>query len=295
MLQTARTSMAIPGLKTPASNETSCSFLILEPSWSRGLRLHGSSTDSPRGDTRRGLSGRFGRPGFPATQRVFTSPFFSADPDGDRAGSSSLYTLDGTVPTATHGTLYTGAISVTTSVPVRARVFETGLAPGPVMTRQYARLAPSVTGFTSNLPIVVVDTFGYGLVQDFLTPALISLIDTPSPTGRGSILDAPSFVGSAGIRMRGSSFAELSPRSSFALETWDSSARIGRSPSSLPTESDWIPLRALLRRLRQNVLAYRWSNAIGRTPCARAGRRCTSRRPRATSPPSYYWGQLTSS
>src|SRR5205085_469706 len=69
------------------------------------------------------------------------------------------YTTNGTVPTAT-STLYTGPISITASTTVRARVYESGLQPGPVDSRLYEALDASVANFTSNLPIVVVDTFG---------------------------------------------------------------------------------------------------------------------------------------
>jgi len=54
------------------------------------------------------------------------------------------YTLDGSEPTA-GSTLYSGAINITATTTVKAKVFKTGLAPGPAATETYTKGA--LTGF----------------------------------------------------------------------------------------------------------------------------------------------------
>ena len=146
---------------------------------------------------------------------------------------------------------------------VRARVFQPGLAPGPVVSRLYAKLDASAASFNSNLPIVVVHTFGSGIAQDWLTETLTSVIDTTA--GRATMTDQPDFVGPAGIRIRGSSSTQF-PKKQYALETWDDD-RKDRDVTFLdfPPESDWILYAPYSEKsLVQNALAYGWYRATGR-------------------------------
>ena len=116
------------------------------------------------------------------------------------------------------------------STRVRARVFEAGFAPGQVITRSYIKLAAELSGFSSNLPIVVVDTFGGGITQEFLAETLTSVI--PTTGGRASITDATGFVVPAGLRIRGSSPRRRSPRSS-------TSSRSGTRAAATSTCRSW--------------------------------------------------------
>jgi formylglycine-generating enzyme required for sulfatase activity len=54
------------------------------------------------------------------------------------SGASIRYTLDGSVPTASTGTLYGGAISISTSKVLKAIAVKTGLADSPLSTATYA-------------------------------------------------------------------------------------------------------------------------------------------------------------
>lgn len=178
-------------------------------------------------------------------------------------GALIRYTTDGTEPTETHGTDYTAPIPITNSTRVRARLFEPGLAPGPIVSRLYAKLDPSVTSFSSDLPIVVVHTFGSSIVEDWLTESLTSVIDTT--LGRATITDLPDFVGPAGIRIRGTSSRGF-PKKQYFLETWDDNHK-DREVTFLdfPPESDFILYAPYSEKsLVQNVLAYGWYNATGR-------------------------------
>ena len=62
------------------------------------------------------------------------------------------YTTDGTIPTATHGTIYTGPVSVTTTTTLRAAAFKPGYQPTNVDTQTYVFLADVLTQDDSGLP-----------------------------------------------------------------------------------------------------------------------------------------------
>ena len=53
------------------------------------------------------------------------------------AGTAVYYTLDGSVPTITGGTLYTGPFEITNTKAVRARAFETGKQPSDTISATY--------------------------------------------------------------------------------------------------------------------------------------------------------------
>ena len=209
-----------------------------------------------------GYPGVSGRPTFSRPNGLFTDPF-SLTVTATAPGAVIRYTLDGSDPTETSGESYAGPIQVFDSTRIRARVFEPGLAPGPVITRFYAKLAADLLGFSSNLPIVVVDTFGGGINQTFLAETLTSVI--PTTGARASILDTPGFTGPAGLRIRGSSSTGF-PKKQYFLETWDEGrGDLDVSLLGMPSESDWILYAPYTdKTLMRDVLAFKWSNDIGR-------------------------------
>ncbi len=217
---------------------------------------------SPGGYNTAGYAGVSGTPGFSHPNSFFTDPF-TLSLSAAAPGAVIRYTLDGSQPTATHGTEYLGSLSVTDSTRIRARVFVAGLAPGPVFTRMYAKIGTDVAGFTSNLPLVLVHTFGGGLTQNFYTENLVGII--PTTGGRAAIVAAPEFTGAAGIKIRGSSSTSF-PKKQYALELRDEyGGDIDGAFLGLPPESDWVVYGPYTdKTLMRDVLTYDWSNTIGR-------------------------------
>ena len=209
-----------------------------------------------------GFPGVSGSPSFSRGNGLFTDPF-ALTLAAAAPGAVIRYTTDGSVPTETQGTVYGGAIAVSDSLRIRARVFEPGLAPGPVITRFYVKLGPDAADFSSNLPIVVVDTFGAGLTQDFLAETLTGII--PTDGARATMTDATAFAGPAGLKIRGSSSTQF-PKKQFALEVWDDTHDDLDVPLlGMPPQSDWILYAPYTdKSLMRDFLAYKWSNDIGR-------------------------------
>ena len=91
-------------------------------------------------------------------------------------GTTVRYTLDGTEPTATHGTVYSGPITINQTSTVRARAFKTGLDPSNVATVTYLFLDDVVeqsptgsppAGFPSSLNING-QVLNYGMDPDIV-------------------------------------------------------------------------------------------------------------------------------
>jgi hypothetical protein len=149
------------------------------------------------------------------------------------------------IPTA-NSPLYTGPITITNTMQIRARAFPTnsGVFPGAPRTASYVMLNTNVAGFESTLPIVVIHTHastgfsaGNGAPDTSIT---FMCFETNAVTGRSSLNGPPQLVKRAGINLRGSSTQGF-PKSSFAVELWDEfNDDEEESVLGLPPESDWV-------------------------------------------------------
>ncbi len=195
---------------------------------------------------------------FSVSGRTFTGSMTveiaAADPDPDVV---IRYTTDGTLPNE-FSNVYTGPMTVTETTRLRTRAFEEDLAPGPVQTQSFIELAPDVASFEggvfkSNLPIIVLDSFGDGSANSDARNfhAATALIYDVGADGIASLADEPDFTGQLGMRIRGQS-SEGWPKKQYALEFWDESidytgaisGKFGPDDNvrllDLPSESDWV-------------------------------------------------------
>ncbi|MCK4291551.1 MAG: lamin tail domain-containing protein [Planctomycetes bacterium] len=207
------------------------------------------------------------------------APYFS-HPGGTFTGSLELglttklptadiyYTLDGSEPDNTK-TRYVGLVTISKTTWVRARVYESGRTAGAIVSKVYIKLDADMNRFKSNLPIVLIDSFGLnidGANRDF-HPVVSVFIETNEATGRAVITDPADFAGYGGMHIRGASTAGSGyPKKQYRLETRDEYDR-DRDVSILgfPPESDWI-LHAPYsdKTLMRNYQMYTWSRLIGR-------------------------------
>jgi hypothetical protein len=79
----------------------------------------------------------------------FDSPFQLAL-STTTSGASIIYTLDGTVPSATHGTTYTGPITIDKTTTIRVGGFKNGYLPTNIDTQTYIVLSDVITQSASN-------------------------------------------------------------------------------------------------------------------------------------------------
>ena len=194
---------------------------------------------------------------------TFTSNFFLTLSTLS-ANAQIRYTTDGSIPTQS-SSLYSGPITINNAQArqIRARAYESGLAPGPVMSHYYIPLATDAQGFTSNLPIIVIDTYSTSIDRTLRMVSSV-FIDIDKDTGLANIEDIPNHTSRAGLKRRGES-SDAWPKKHYGLELWDeNNMDIKASLFGMASESDWIlnnPYgdKALIR----NILAYKWANDIG--------------------------------
>ncbi len=181
------------------------------------------------------------------------------------SGAEIRYTTDRTVPTAT-SPLYTGPITLTQSTMLRVKSFAPGLVASPVVGQTYTAVDGTVNTFRSNLPIVVLDSYGAGASMNDATyiNASAQFINTQTD-GYAEMLDPVDFSGRIGLRYRGSTSYFNYPKKQFAVETRDESDN-DKSVSLLgmPSESDWVLYDPYTEKsLINNALAMDWARGMG--------------------------------
>jgi len=189
------------------------------------------------------------------------------------AGTTITYTLDGSMPAESldAGLVVEGPLPIEGTTWVRARLLNDDGTAGPVVSQAYIAVAEELASFDSNLPLVVVDSFGHEIDEESdpwegrpFRPVTAVFIDTEEG-GRASILGAPDHAGYGGMHVRGASTSEYDKKQ-YALETWDEfDEDTDVSLLGFPEESDWI-LHAPYadKSLMRNHRMYGWSNEAGR-------------------------------
>lgn len=188
-------------------------------------------------------------------------------------GATIYVTLDGSDPLSTGpararsaappGSIYAAPLRIGRSTTLKALALKAGWRQSAVVTARYIFLGPDVRSFSSPLPIAVIDTMGQN-VTTTRTPAFGCFVDI-GRAGRATLSGPPDFVGPAGIEVRGQSSGGF-PKKQYHFETQDEQGNekdvsiLGFAP-----ESDWI-LQGMYadKSLLRNVLAYQWSNEMGR-------------------------------
>jgi len=186
----------------------------------------------------------------------------------DTPGASIRYTTDGTAPCLLAGQDYTGPITIDNSMTLIAKAFKPGLHPSDARIETYIFVEPDLATFSSNLPIVIVDTLGQEIPYDKINRPFIDcrviMMDTDDQSGRASMvgLDHLKDKGIGKIRYRGQS---TYGQGHYALEFRDEYGRDQDvSPLGMPAESDWILSYDILDyTLLKNEVAFKWFRDMG--------------------------------
>ena len=173
------------------------------------------------------------------------------------------YTLDESAPTAA-SPVWTGPKTFTESTMLRAVSISTGGKSSRVVGGTYLALSEAVASASSNLPLVIVQTFGDGVPTWSFGDTFMAFFE-PGADGRAWLTN-PMTVGTrAGIHIRGSSSAGFWKKQ-YRVEFWDE-ANEDRKVELLgmPAEADWIFYGPgeYDRALINNPLIYDLSNQVG--------------------------------
>ncbi|MGC6581799.1 MAG: CotH kinase family protein [Akkermansiaceae bacterium] len=208
---------------------------------------------------------------FSAASQAFTEDFnlTLSHPDPETV---IYYTTDGTLPTndfADPSPVYVSPIEIDTTVLVRARAFAPGALPGKGRSEGYFKMAATEGDFSSNLPVVLLSSFGRGSpppTSSTTRADTFMLIYESNPiTGRTTLAGTPALATRGGYRKRGSSSSSF-PKYGMSFESWDEFGEDkGIEPLGFSKEADWI-LNARYTfdlSLMRNAFLYELSNQVG--------------------------------
>lgn len=148
------------------------------------------------------------------------------------------YTTNGSLPNG-RSPIYQGPVSVAKTTHLRARAYQDGLLPGPPHSETFVLLHPTLQPFTSNLPVLVMDTLGQDLPNSEVNSfAQLTLFEPVN--GRTSLTNAPSLTTRAGFHVRGSSSMNM-PQESFVVHFLNEFNEEQHQPIlGMPADSDWV-------------------------------------------------------
>lgn len=186
----------------------------------------------------------------------------SADVDPGRE-TAIHYTLDGTDPTR-DSPRARGPIEIRGSTLLKARVFQDGYVPSPVSLGSYVWRADALRGFSSNLPLLVLSSFGSEIHERSKTSGQLDLYQ-PGAAGRTGLTGRPEFSCRIGVKTRGSSTLHRLKKG-YSLELRDVEGEDRDAELlGMPADSDWVlygPFNFDHAHLR-NVLAYQLVESMG--------------------------------
>lgn len=219
------------------------------------------NSPTPRATNSPGFPTRAGKVSYSQSGGLFIDPFdvtlTSTHPNGQ-----IRYTLDGAVPTES-SPLYEAPLRVDRTLRIRAREFVAGSVPGPMSGTAYTLVGPASLTRSSNLPILVLDTYGSTIVQDGRTRGTVTILK-PS-NGRTTLPGEIDVHSRASFEVRGSSSTQF-PKQSMGLEIRnDDDSDRPLSILGLPADSDWVLYAPYTdKTLIRDVIAYELSRQIGR-------------------------------
>ncbi|RLD10946.1 MAG: hypothetical protein DRI44_04745 [Chlamydiae bacterium] len=149
------------------------------------------------------------------------------------------YTINGTTPTKS-SLLYTSPKTISSTVLVRARVFDTNSLPGNIVSHKYYLGLPSGVLSSSTLPIIVLDSFGRTIPDEPKITARMGVIWNTNGSVNSVMNQFNDYDGKIGIEIRGQSSLTF-PKKQYGIEFRNNdNEQIKSSLLGLPAESDWV-------------------------------------------------------
>ncbi len=215
---------------------------------------------TPRAANRGGLVKLSPPPVFSKRGGVFTAP---QKLEFSSAQGVVRYTFDGSEPNL-NSAVYSEPITLTGNTLVRAKTYAPDSQPSATVTETFTFLDESAAGFSSNLPLLILQPFGQSLSDSRRSTVSVRFIDADKK-GRTTLLGAASFDGRASVNERGHSTRNQS-KSSLTVRLVDENGdKTKAGLLGMPKESDWVLYAPFSdKTLMRDVLAYELSNAMGR-------------------------------
>jgi hypothetical protein len=220
-----------------------------------GAALAADAPAKPPAEAQKGPQPKFNPPG-----GVFAKPI-SLRLTVPAAGAVVRFTLDGSDPTE-KAEAFREDLRLTATTLLKARVFKGTQPAGPTVSQTYTVIEPELLKFRSNLPVVILNTFGREITHSEKVRGSISLMGPQA--GGTSMEGVPQFDGRGDLHVRGNSSLRYLKRSYGCKLFDDSGSNRSASLLGLPKDNDWVlyapyPDKTLIR----DVLAYDLSRQMG--------------------------------
>jgi hypothetical protein len=182
-------------------------------------------------------------PEFSLASGVYTNNSLTLSLSGP-AGATVRYTLDGSVP-GTSSPVYSSPLTFTTNMTIKARAFssEPGVLPSRIVSRSFILLDASTSNFSSNIPILILNTGGRSIAGNVLggqprTKGSFVAFD-PAEDGRVGLNSEPHFQGLAEFEIFGQTSAGF-PKRPHNIELQDELGNdLGFPLLGMPSGADW--------------------------------------------------------
>ncbi|MCX8109430.1 MAG: CotH kinase family protein, partial [Verrucomicrobiae bacterium] len=118
------------------------------------------------------------------------------------------------------------------------------MLPSKITTAIYTILDKDLVGFDSNLPLIIINTYGRRIEPDLTerVPATMTVIDTKRPSNRARLTARPDYHGRVGIEGRGQT-SWMFPKKPYNVELRDENDDDLSVPLlGMPADSDWVLL-----------------------------------------------------
>jgi hypothetical protein len=193
---------------------------------------------------------------------IYTSNTLTVTLSASASSATIRYTLDGSLP-GIGSRIYTGPLLMGGNALIRAQAAAGGVW-GPVASAHYTLLDASLTNFSSNLPLVIIDSLNQGIPDGSTVGAYALFIETNAPTGRATLSSPAEYDGRLGIGLRGSSSLSF-PKQPYKIELHDEANNpINRAILGFPAGNDWALYPPYSdKTLMNDYLIYEWFEKMG--------------------------------
>jgi hypothetical protein len=176
-------------------------------------------------------------------------------------GATVRYTLDGSEPDET-SPAFSKPLELRRGTLVRARAFPEAGIPSAIVAEAYTILADDLADFSSNLPLVIIDSFGTNITHEAKIVAGVQFFDAGKE--RTKLTANVNYSGPCWINIRGRASLRY-PKNSFTVKTLNGDGDPARAALlGMPADSDWVlyapyPDKTFMR----DVLAYELHREMG--------------------------------
>jgi len=163
-----------------------------------------------------------------------------------------------------NSTAYNGAITISNNAVLKAKYFFNNGIVSNTVSKRYTKMSNNMNNVSSDLPIILIDTYGQTLDATNMQNTFWSVIE-PNNNGRANATDPASYAGKAGMRIRGASSSSF-PKKQWRVELRNEDDTDYKTELlGMPADSDWVlyaPGR-YDRALINNALMYELSRKLG--------------------------------